>query len=107
MNDDLKTIREALRATRRYFGEHDRTAIEHRLYSEAVHALAALDRLEAEQQPRKWLTDEEAKEEAVRRYGHALYHPGDFRHDTQPTIAFYKAYEWLRDNGYLGGGDRE
>lgn len=49
----------------------------------------------------KVLTDDAAVEEAVRRYGPALYLPGDIRHDMQTTVAFYACYEWLRDNGCL------
>lgn len=49
----------------------------------------------------KVLTEDAAKDEALKRYGPALYKPGDPRHDMQSTIVFYACYEWLRDNGYL------
>lgn len=52
-------------------------------------------------QTAKVLTDEAVKDEAVKRYGPALYKPGDPRHDMQSVIVFYSCYEWLRDNGYL------
>lgn len=64
--------------------------------------LAELDKA----QSAKVLTDEAVKDEAVKRYGPALYKPGDPRHDMQSVIVFYSCYEWLRDNGYLAPSPR-
>ena len=51
----------------------------------------------------RWIpvSDDAAKDEAVKRYGPAFYMPGDPRHDMQTTVAFYSCYEWLRDMNYL------